>query len=328
MSRSGVALVALVLLVAVPLVEAVGAPTLTKGDRWVYEIMSGSGGSVSTATMISSVLDANATTVVLESTTWTNSTTPNPLPGQAPITTSSTTKVTQTLRASDLALLVVRTDTSPTPSTGPLSTQTSATSVTRTYDAPCEIWRWPLVVNATWTADCKYSDLSSTPGAQPAPGTWRSEYSVTAHGNVTTGKGVFPAYSITNVTTSGGAAVATQWYAPGVCNVARVTSGTGGSVSMTNLTDFRCASPKPDDYVPPQREETPPPATNTTGNTGTPGNGTDDGAEDVPRDDGTDELPPPVPQEEDDGFLGLPAPGVVALLALVGVAALLARRRA
>ena len=321
MSR-GAPLVLLAVLVIASSVAAVGKPTLAVGDAWVF---TGPAPADGTREIKAAVTSTDGGNVVVTRNDWTNTTgvpAPPPLPS-----TGGSSLLVRTVTTYDANMAVVSVETSTSQSSGGSSLDPGLSRTTRTYDPPCPVLRFPLTVGANWTADCKGTTTGAGQVQGGTPFTWKANFEVTAHENVTLTNTTttFGAYKIVNMT--GGKANDVQWYAPAACTVVKTADATGKTT--TELVSFECASPVADDYVPPAPpEDDAPPATN-----GTDGNETDDDvppADDNTTDDGNDTddtgaNPPPEP--EDEGFLGLPAPGAWAVLAVAGLAAVAWRRR-
>lgn len=303
MRTPGLVLVAF--LVVSAFAVAVARPTYTVGDSWTYDVL---------GQTVKATVTTVGENVVVERNGWTNTTTPNPIPGQAPIVSSTLVKTTSTLRASDGAVVSVKTDTST--STGGLQTGTNTQSTTITYEPPCLMTVFPLTVGSKWDVDCDYTVTTSiqTPGGTPQTGETKASYEVTARENVTVANGTmtFTAYKVVNMT--GGSAGDASWFAPVVCATVKTADKAGKTTS--ELASYTCATPGVDDYTPPSpppEEEEEPPANETPPEEETPP---------------VDEEEPPAtpPAEEDEGFLGMPAPGVLALVAGVAFLAMLRRR--
>lgn len=303
-------LLAALVIASVPAL-AVTAPTAAVGDKWTYAVPKSGGGNDTSITTVT----ASGEDIIYETNTWTNVTgTPGPL---GPVGGStSVMKTVTTVRASDRAVKTVVVET-PQGASGVSQQQTTTT----TYDPPCVLLKWPVTLNATWDVACTYTvrtNVQLPSATPPPPSELKSKFRVTDREDVTVGGTTYTAYRIANETT-------VQYFVPSVCSNVREGRLAGSTETvLRDLVSFSCGTPGIDDYVaPPPSEEddpTPPPTDDTP--PADDGNVTDDPDTDEP----VDTSQPPA-DEEDDGFLGLPGPAPVAVLALVGLAALAWRRR-
>ena len=314
MSRGATLVLLAVLVTAALHAAAVAPPTASVGDRWTYDVPKADGSDNDTSI---TTVTTSGTDIVYETKTRVNVTgTPSPIPGAPPVGGSSAlTTVTTTLDASTRAVKSVVTSTPQ--GTGGLSNQQT---VTRTYDPACQLTKWPLTVNATWDVSCTYTESSNVQLPGGAPLELKSKFKVTDRRSVTVAGTQYMAYRVANETT-------VQYDVPAVCgNVREATLAGASETIVRELVTFTCKTPVPDDYVPPAppaKNDTAPPANNT-GNPGTGGNMTDDNMTDDTGGDDTDDTPAPPPKDEKKGLL--PAPGILVLVALLGVAAVAWRR--
>lgn len=319
MSR-GATLVLLAVLVTASFAGAVGKPTLAVDDAWVYSAPAAAG---STRFIYANVTSADGGNVVVTRTDRTHTPGTSALPG-LPGTPAQTSVVTDVItHNADLA--VTKWQHTPAQS-GSFATNSGAS--TTTYDPPCAFLKFPLTVGAKWSADCKGNSQPDTLGVAPTPVAFKYDFEVAAHENVTPTNSTttFATYKIVNMT--GGKAGDVQWYAPAACAVVKAADAAGKTTM--ELVSFSCASPVADDYVPPAPPEDEAPPANDTGDMGDTGGdtGMDNTTDDM---DGEDDTPvdttPAPPADEKKGLFGLPAPGAIVLVTLLGAAALVWKRR-
>lgn len=319
MSR-GATLILLAVLVTASFAAAVGAPTPKQGDRWDATAPAASG---STREIQSIVSESSASNWTLVTTEWTNTSgtpaVPPLVPAGAPTVTISSARATF-----DAAGALVGYRWSPPQQQS--GVQQSFQNQVVTFDAPCPLLKFPLTVGTQWSVDCKGKQRAESgvqaPGSDGTPFEWKYDYSVVSHENVTlTNTTVTLAtYKVVNIT--GGKAGEVSWYAPAACAVVKKADATGKTTY--EVKTFTCAAPVADDYVPPAPVEEKPPVTETPPDDDMDMG--DDNMTDDMGDDDTDTTPPPA-EPEKKGFLGLPAPGALALVALLGAAAVAWKRR-
>lgn len=191
-----------------------------------------------------------------------------------------------------------------------------------TYETPCRHLTFPFDVGQSWNVTCtsRTTTASSFPG-QPATNTTSNEsYEVRAlrSETVRVPAGAFDTVVLAwNATSDEGSSTYYQWYAAEACGVVRSASDPEGANLTSELTRFACASPG--------GEGGDEPSVTTPGGAGsrpTPPGSTPTFPATTPAT-ASPTITSPFPGEEP----GLPGPGVFAVLAALGAAALVARRR-
>lgn len=225
-------------LAALPVASAAAtAPAISLGDSWtlVTQLPEGQGDVESTSrvagfeTIAIGGQTLNAIRYVSEQSTT---------QGSPPFAVETSTVTTTWSRYEDGATLKLRTETTTLVPNLPAS----VSIVETTYAAPCASYKWPLEVGNTWATTCESTtSIDSGAGALAQPTTTESSstWVVTGTEQVTVPAGTFAAYVIEQTSDAG--VTTTQWYAPSACHAIKTQTPSGLDVTATQLASYQCA---------------------------------------------------------------------------------------